>query len=357
MDILWNAARSLKKTLRDAYYAALSLPGAAGLGAAGLGLGTILTYHRVAPRCRRDDAFAPSASLEVSAALFREQLGFLKAGYDCLDIESFIGRLENPSPSARRAVLVTFDDGYRDFLESALPVLREFGVPAVVYATTGFLDRKAKPWLLEIESVLREAKSLSFSCGDSVFDGSTASLRDKWRAFDLLQKHLYQAGPLEAEKVLGMLRTPCRSGGPAARNELLNWEEILELDRNPLITIGAHGVNHIPLTSLTTEEARREIADSKKILEGRLGHPIRHFCYPYGSAAHFGPRETGLAREAGFVTAVSTLFGHVRPEHSGWLFSLPRICASDVYSLREFRARLGGLEAFLRQKGSRAAGT
>jgi peptidoglycan/xylan/chitin deacetylase (PgdA/CDA1 family) len=100
--------------------------------------------------------------------------------------------------------------------------------------------------------------------------------------------------------------------------------------------------------------ARREIAESKAVIEGKLGRPIRHFAYPVGDPASAGPREFTLAREAGFTTAVTTRPGHLFPAHRLHLHALPRVSVNGLYqSEAAFRAMLSGVPFMAWNRGRR----
>lgn len=133
-------------------------------------------------------------------------------------------------------------------------------------------------------------------------------------AFDLLGKHHMQAtyyiidGGERSRWCIGAGR---RFGDPlqppgGCGDAYLNWDQVRQLDRSGIITIASHTVDHENLASQSPEEQRFEIFEGKRLLEKQLGHRVRHFAYPYGG---FNGTTQELVRQAGFVTAVSTLPG------------------------------------------------
>jgi len=123
----------------------------------------------------------------------------------------------------------------------------------------------------------------------------------------------------------------------------MDWSELATLARDPLVTIGAHTVNHVMLQKVSDDEARREMAMSAAVIEAALGTRPCHLAYPVGDASSAGPREFRLAREAGFVTAVTTRPGVLFPEHLDHLTALPRIAVNGEFQrLRYLRVLLSG---------------
>ena len=123
---------------------------------------------------------------------------------------------------------------------------------------------------------------------------------------------------------------------PMADQLCMNWDEITELDGDPLVTIGAHTVNHAMLSKASDEAVRREIEEGRRILETRLGRPVQHLAYPYGGRDLAGSREFAVARELGFKTAVTTRPGVLFPGHAAHLTALPRISLNGEYEQERF---------------------
>ena len=120
-------------------------------------------------------------------------------------------------------------------------------------------------------------------------------------------------------------------------NELcMTWEEIVEVARDRLATIGAHTVNHVMLRKATDDAVRSEMQLSATTIEAALGKRPRHFSYPVGDRTSAGPREFRIAAEVGFATAVTTRPGVLFPEHAAHLTALPRISLNGEYQQRRY---------------------
>jgi peptidoglycan/xylan/chitin deacetylase (PgdA/CDA1 family) len=203
--------------------------------ASGRGL-RILMYHRVAARNGFDQ-------LTVTPARFEQQMAYLAAHCSVLPLQQ---ALEAPPRGAPSAVAVTFDDGYLDNLEVALPILCRHRIPATIFVTTRFCD--------------------------------------------------------------GTQRHPRYAAEPGRLH--MDWSELRTIASEEGIAIGSHTLSHPHLSRLTAEAARREIADSRTIIEQQLGRPVYCFCYPSGD---FGAREVGFVRDAGYRAAVTVAPGSNRP--------------------------------------------
>jgi len=177
---------------------------------------SILMYHQVGE-------FAPMREHRANYCdhrRFAAQMAFLKGfGYRVLDPDQVLACVRGEQPIPSRAVALTFDDGYANFVSHALPVLRHHGFPATVYAVSGRIGGQAR-----------------------------------WFAQD-------SGRPVPTLVSAAQLRAIQASG----------------------ITVGSHTVSHLKLAEATPERQRRELIGSKACLEDLLGEEVKHLCYPYGS--------------------------------------------------------------------------
>ena len=137
------------------------------------------------------------------------------------------------------------------------------------------------------------------------------------------------------------------------RKLLMNWDES-QIAAHPLVTIGAHTVNHSALEAARRADAVHEICRSRSMIEAEIGRTPQHFAYPYGHAAAAGQRETELARKVGYLSAVTTRHGVLRPEHANHLHALPRISVNGRHQdIGAMRAMLTGATTPLANRGKR----
>jgi peptidoglycan/xylan/chitin deacetylase (PgdA/CDA1 family) len=111
----------------------------------------------------------------------------------------------------------------------------------------------------------------------------------------------------------------------------MGWDELATLAADPLVTIGAHTVNHVMLAKVSEQAARSELSMSRSVIEAALGTRPQHFAYPVGDTAAAGPRDFALAAELGFKTAVTTRPGVLFADHAQHLTALPRISLNGEF--------------------------
>jgi peptidoglycan/xylan/chitin deacetylase (PgdA/CDA1 family) len=315
------------------------------------GCGVILTFHHVRPW--RERAFAPNRLLEITPQFLDRTLTRLRdGGFDLVSLDEIPARLNGPQ---RPFAALTFDDGYRDNVAHALPVLRQHRAPCTVFVTTDFASGVGRLWWLELEHALARLDRIDVNLGGVRVAAPCSTPEAKGRAFHRLYGVL-RAGP--EDRLLATTALLAQEAGIASerlvRELCLGWEDLSALAREPGVSIGAHTLTHAILAKRDGATARREIAESKAILEARLGRPVRHLAYPIGDAGSAGAREFGFARAAGFATAVTTRPGHLFPSHAGHLHGLPRISINGLFQNEDaLRALLSGVPFLAWNRGRR----
>lgn len=316
------------------------------------GAGVILMFHHVRPWTER--AFAPNRILEITPEFLDRTLTVLREmDYELVPLDAVPERLAEGGP--RPFAALTFDDGYRDNREHAWPVLRRHGAPWTLFVTADYAAGRGRLWWLELEVAIARLDWISLDLEDVQVERRSATPDEKGQAFEAIYWAL-RAGP-EARLLAAIARLSGEAGvsSEALVQELcLRWEEIAALAHAPDVAIGAHTMSHPMLRKHGEETARREIAFSKAIVEERLQRPVRHFAYPVGDPTSAGPREFGLAAEAGFDTAVTTRPGHVFPGHAAHLHALPRVSINGAFqSEAALRAMLSGVAFLAWNRGRR----
>ncbi|MFN3234079.1 MAG: polysaccharide deacetylase family protein [Gammaproteobacteria bacterium] len=304
------------------------------------GLGSILMFHRI---CDADHSprIAGNKSLECSPELLVELINYLKkAGYH------FIGLDEIPISIAKRRkkwIALTFDDGYRDNLTLAYPILKEYQVPFAIYVTNSFPNHTAILWWYLLEELLLTRDSIAFDFhGQGVIYACKTNL-EKQQTFSAIRKLILREQYDHQVQTIKQIFSQFYDDLTAKTRELaLSWDEIIEASKDPLVTIGAHTIDHLALSKLSEGELHRQLLQSRQELEEKLGSPIRHFAYPYGSKHEASLREFQYAREIGFETAVTTRPGNIFFQHANHMQALPRLAitenkfASKPHALRPY---------------------
>lgn len=315
------------------------------------GLGSALLYHRIVPQKFQTDEFSPYRGLAVTKECFEEQARYLKENFKCLSLSKAIELLrEGTLP--RKSLIITFDDGYKDNLTLALPILEKYELPATIYVVTGLIDRTAELWWFEQEFIVRNCRDLDFRWQDKLYRWALGSTQEKYLAIQCLNDLFKKFSLSQQKSFMQALRAQCAQKY-SYENEILTWEELEKLDRHPLITIGAHTQNHPMLPHLDKSELLAELSESKASLEKHLGHQISHLAYPFGGAHQVGKREFEVASKCGFVSAVTTRHSHLYEQHHEYLHSLPRISVNYDDSLDALAWKMNGMSSMLHQRGRR----
>jgi peptidoglycan/xylan/chitin deacetylase (PgdA/CDA1 family) len=307
------------------------------------GVGAILTLHHVRPP--RPDRFQPNHLLEVTPRFLERVVKSLRrSGLDLVSLDEMHRRMTEGDFS-RRFVCLTFDDGYRDTLQWAYPILKAAEVPFAVYVPTSFPDRLGELWWLVLEAVIARNPRIGLAIDgrDRKFD--CRSIAEKRALFDEIYWWLRER-PSEAEmrEAVRSLAAYYHVDAAAFCEEMcMDWPQLAELAADPLVTIGAHTVNHPMLARLPREAARSEIDLSRSVIEAALSVKPQHLSYPFGDRSSTGTREFEIATELGFKTAVTTRPGVLFPEHSRHLMALPRISLNgDFQRVRYVHVLLSG---------------
>jgi peptidoglycan/xylan/chitin deacetylase (PgdA/CDA1 family) len=295
------------------------------------GVGAIFMLHHVRPR--RDAEFQPNRHLEIEPEFLRTTLQYLRTlDVDFVTMDEVHARLSQRN-FARRFACFTFDDGYRDNRDFALPVMRKFDAPMNVYVASDFAEGNGRLWWVTLERVIASASAIEVPIGGHVTRLDTSTPAAMQAAFDRLHGWLRTLpGEHDEQREISAL---CARHGvdetAIARELCMSWDELNPFADDPLVTIGAHTVSHCNLARQSEATASFEMATSRERIENALQRPVLHFCYPYGDRAAAGKREFALAGSAGFKTAVTTRPGMIFPESADHLMALQRVSLNGNY--------------------------
>ena len=294
------------------------------------GVGAVFTLHHVRPATA--GGFRPNRHLEVTPDFLRATLSHLKSHeIDIVTMDEVHHRLTNRK-FARRFAAFTFDDGYRDNRDFALPVMREFAAPFTVFVTSDFAEGRGRLWWVSLEMAIAKAPTIEVTMGGSAVRLDTSTASGKLAAFDRLLDWMRGLQEHDLRREIGALCT--RHGVDEAaicRDLCMSWDELKSFAADPLVSIGAHTVTHCNLAQQSEDVAREELTVSRARIEEKLQRPILHLAYPYGDRAAAGPRDFALAGAAGYKTAVTTRPGMLFGESAGHLTALPRVSLNGNY--------------------------
>lgn len=320
------------------------------------GMGVIFTLHHVRPWQER--AFAPNRLLEITPEFLDQALRDIRAaGFEIISLDEAIARMvsqDEPRRATKRPFAVlTFDDGYRDNVEHAAPILARHNAPWTLFSCIACAEGTARLWWLELEEAIAKLDHVTLDLPNGYIDLICRAPEQKAVAYEMIYWQLREGSEDLLLDTTGSLAALAGIDSPARVRQLcMTFEELRTLSRDPLVTIGAHTLSHPRLSKLPADAARSEIVSSKTRLETELSGEIRHLAYPVGDASSAGPREFKLAREAGFTSGVTTRPGHLFAGHASHLHALPRVSLNGHFQTRSaLRAMLSGVPFLLWNRG------
>jgi peptidoglycan/xylan/chitin deacetylase (PgdA/CDA1 family) len=313
------------------------------------GMASILVFHRVLnPRPGTRPGWV--REIETTPELIARLIERLRrTDHALVSLDELREALTRGRTPRAKLVTMTFDDGYVDAYTTILPLMKSYGVPFTVYLTTDFPDRRLAPWWYLLEARLARSRVLQLRIGRRHL-ARPVETPQQIEAVFAEAGALFDAGTAEDRWALALEVFGAEEVAKAMDALFLSWDQVRDLAAHPLVTIGAHTVRHAALKLLPLEEARWEMAESRRRIEARIAKPVRHFAYPYGFASLVGEREYRLARECGFDTAVTTRIANVFPGSATRLECLPRVRGR---SLAQIEVSMAGLPAALRYPGRR----
>ncbi len=303
---------------------------------------TCLNYHRVVPGSQAQSEGCVGKGISVSVESFEEQMRYLSTHVRCLSSLELVENL-HAHKLEDDCVHVTFDDGYLDNLQFALPILEHYRVPATIFVTVGFVDGTVIPWWHELEGLLSRTRSIEY--GGRRLNVSTAE--DKQRVFSEICFRLAQESRDKQRSAIEQIRLQV-SGGDGLMPRFLTWDELRKLDNSSMITIGAHTWNHPVLSTLSQENLEYELGQAKQRLQRELGHEVSTLAYPFGGKAQSSEREFSMARSLGYRAAFTMRFGHILFGHRSYPVALPRVPIVWSDDMTDFAWKLWGFEALRR---------
>jgi peptidoglycan/xylan/chitin deacetylase (PgdA/CDA1 family) len=261
-----------------------------------------LTYHRVGDPATHP--FYPGIA-SGSPEDLRAELEILARSRCVVTLDEALARAEDGFSTSKPLALVTFDDGYRDNAEAALPILSSMGLPATFFLTTEFVSGRLLPWWDHIAFVVNSATTRVLAI--EAPERMTIDLSVTSRANAIHQVvAAYLAHPEVDERALraGLEeRAGVNIDEPRlARALFMTWDQARELAAAG-IDVGSHTVTHRALGRLSEPEVRSELVESRRVLAAELGRNVEALAYPYGWPGAFDATTSRVADETGYRAA------------------------------------------------------
>jgi peptidoglycan/xylan/chitin deacetylase (PgdA/CDA1 family) len=259
---------------------------------------------------------------DTPVEIFVHQLQVLRREFELVSLAELLDRRAQRKATGDE-VAITFDDGVRNHVTAAYPLLLEHRAPATFFVCPGLMDSGRWIWNTELRVRLRLLSDFErgkLARALALADSGVEAIIQYSKRLKLCDRQ-----QLEAE-VQARTREFTPSEAQVERYAAMSWTQASALDPR-IVTLGSHGVTHSILTSLSQEQKRVEIASSRQLLERRLGRSADVFCYPNGD---YDPGTVALVRD-NYRAAVATQSGLVAPDDGSYL--LPRIAAAGRMDL------------------------
>jgi peptidoglycan/xylan/chitin deacetylase (PgdA/CDA1 family) len=307
--------------------------------------GIVLMYHRVLPAGA--DSFS-SPAIVVTPETFALHMRVLGRTLHTLSAREFGAALTGGTLPARTC-LVTFDDGWFDNHQYALPILEREKVPALMFVATDYIDSDTCFWQERVSRRLYAA----WRAGDSATIALAANGVPKLAGLaepdalaaiqDVVSSHKkLPIAQLEAwiDSLFAALAAGGVAAGTGGDDRFMTWQQVGALSNSPVVTLGSHACSHRPLSKVDADTRRRELIESRRILQARLGREIRTIAYPDGGHDDATVDDT---RAAGYELAFTTIRGNVAAGDAPLRLRRVNIAENGTATRAEFLCRIAGV--------------
>jgi peptidoglycan/xylan/chitin deacetylase (PgdA/CDA1 family) len=258
----------------------------------------VLTYHRVLPLPGRRDS-DPSLN-SATPVEFDRQMSHLAKHYRPVSAGDVLEALATQRDLPDRAVIVTFDDAYRDFADVAWPIMRRYRVPATLFVPTAFPDQPERGfWWDQLYCTLARATVAALHV-PALGSLSLRTVEERRESTRTVQRYMKSIPHSEVAPAADRIHRQL-GAGPLLPPDVLGWDELRALARDG-VTLAAHTRTHPALDQLPIEEARAEIEGSREDMRREIGSTLPIFAYPFG--AH-SDAVVDAVKQAGFQAALT----------------------------------------------------
>jgi peptidoglycan/xylan/chitin deacetylase (PgdA/CDA1 family) len=295
--------------------------------------GRILMYHRIL-----NEGEDLSGVNMVTKKAFERQMRIICEKYNPVSMYELVEGIKNGN-LRKGSVAITLDDGYRDNYLNAYPILKRYGIPATIFLTSGIIGTHDMLWFDKVSA------SISLTHKKKLyFEGKSFNLSEKKSREVANQSIVSILKNMEHKSRLksldNLMETLNITKDMLPKDMMLEWNHVKEMSESGLITFGAHTLTHPILTQLSMENIKKEIFDSKDIIEKIISKKVDLFSYPNGDKSDFNEDIKNLLRRA-FICSSSTIPG--KNDSKSDLFELRRIGCSHENNDIVFKVKQSGI--------------
>jgi peptidoglycan/xylan/chitin deacetylase (PgdA/CDA1 family) len=245
-------------------------------------------------------------------AIFEGQMELLAREFHPVSLDQ-VGRfVRGEQDLPERAAVVTFDDGYADNFETAMPILDRLGVPAAFYVTVDCVETRRLPWPSRLRFSFRKTEKKDWKDGAGEIWVLGSEYEREVACLSACDRVAALAGA-EQERVVSQIESDLAMKLPVELGQLMmTWEQVRGLAQHGHI-VGSHTMTHPNLAYVGIEDARRELIESKRRMEAQICAKVVHFSYPCPALfPNWNEQTTEESQRAGYETAVTTSSGLAR---------------------------------------------
>ncbi|MFH1908076.1 MAG: polysaccharide deacetylase family protein [Chloroflexota bacterium] len=293
----------------------------------------VLVYHRVDEYENRP--WLDPELISAEPAQFNSQMRLVAEKYHPVSAEDVLNAIKGEQPLPPNSVLVTVDDGYRDFSEVIFPITSQYGIKPVLFIPTAYVGRGPFWWdKLFIAVSNYPGPEISTPLGSF----SIRSLAEKKQATRHLTQEVKKLPFEQGMQIVDALYHDFVPRNSDDTRSILTWDELRVLARSG-VTIAAHTHTHALLSRIPLEQASQEIRTSRETIHRELGQSLPIFAFPDGKPEFFTAEHVDLLRDLGFKFAVTTVEGSASLSNER-LLCFPRIGVWPGLSLSAFHYHL-----------------
>jgi len=300
----------------------------------------ILYYHGVISDKEFFKLSGPNQNLYVSVSNFKKQVDLIKKKkIDVISLDELYK--ENFKPK-NFSIVFTFDDGYKDNFKNVYPILKEKNYPFIIYLISIFIEDNAFKWSwwLEVWKLIMKKESILFE-GKKIRLNTT---EEKKIFFSQMKMKLKKLNYKDQQKEVTTLFN--LSSLQNFESSFLNNDEINYLLKDPLVSIGSHGHEHLSYKNFDNNTQYNDAMKSRSIIQNKFNKNVEHFSYPYGNTEDITHQEYIFLKKIGYKTAVTT-FDYSHKKFNP--FYLCRYSIGPNVDIVDFERKLLGVDSFLRK--------
>jgi peptidoglycan/xylan/chitin deacetylase (PgdA/CDA1 family) len=298
----------------------------------------ILTYHRIYTPNNKYSFNLGAVSATPEA--FEAQIAYIKQHRNIISCSDLLNAIKTNSKLPSRSTMITFDDGYVDNYSVALPILKKYGVKAIFFITTGYIDQSIRSWSDDLAYIINHTDKKFFIFEQKNKLLKLESQKNKDKAIKLMNHYCKFEISDNPSKLIKELAHHLEIKLPRIRL-FMNWSEVKEL-HNTGMTIASHTATHPNLTQISEDSVNTEVQESFNVITKKIGNCPQIFAYPYGERIPADTNLQQLLRKLNIKIALTSCFGSTRLDPRTNLMIVKRINMHYLMGMMKFRLVLWG---------------